>query len=92
MTLAESIVEEAVLERFGQLGYTVENWAKLTRGEAATERDSFGDGVLVGRLGAGIRRLNPTFSSSRTLPSLRDTLLPNLLSGEVSVASLNAKD
>ncbi len=29
---------------------------------------------------------------SRTLATLRDTLLPKLLSGEVSVASLNAKD
>jgi type I restriction enzyme R subunit len=85
MPLTESHVEEAVLERFWQLGYTVENWAKLTPGEAATERDSFGDGVLVGRLGAGIRRLNPTFSSSRTLFTLRDALLPKLLRSKLHV-------
>ena len=35
-----------------------------------------------------IRRLNPA-TQSRTLATLRDTLLPKLLSGELSVVELN---
>ena len=38
----------------------------------------------MGRLREAIRRLNPTIPPSRTLATLRDTLLPKLLSGELS--------
>jgi hypothetical protein len=41
--------------------------------------------VLVGRLREAIRRMNPAIPQSRTLATLRDTLLPRLLSGELSV-------
>ena len=33
-----------------------------------------------------IRRLNPVIPHTRTFATLRDTLLPKLLSGELSVA------
>jgi hypothetical protein len=46
--------------------------------------------VLVGRLREAIRRLNPAIPS-RTFATLRDTLLPKLLSGELSVADFVAK-
>jgi type I restriction enzyme R subunit len=69
MTLTESIVEDAALEWFllrqgyggqvGELGYAVGHGPHLAPGEPAAERDSFGDVVLVGRLRAAIRRLNP---------------------------------
>ena len=59
MSLNESIVEEAALEWFGELGYAVGHGPHLAPGEPAAERDSFGDVVLVGRLREAIRRLNP---------------------------------
>ena len=83
MSLNESIVEDAALEWFGELGYAVGHGQHLAPGEPAAERDSFGEVVLVGRLREAIRRLNPAIPS-RTLATLRDTLLPKLLSGELS--------
>ena len=59
MSLNESIVEDAALEWFGELGYAVGHGPHLAPGETAAERDSFGAVVLVGRLREAIRRLNP---------------------------------
>ena len=59
MSLNESIVEDAALEWFGELGYAVGHGPHLAPGEPAAERDSFGEVVLVGRLREAIRRLNP---------------------------------
>ena len=58
MSLNESIVEDAALEWFGELGYAVGHGPQLAPGEAAAERDSFGEVVLAGRLREAIRRLN----------------------------------
>jgi type I restriction enzyme R subunit len=90
MSLNESIVEDAALEWFGELGYAVGHGPHLAPGEPAAERDSFSEVVLVGRLRAAIRRLNPAIPS-RTLATLRDTLLPKLLSGELSVAGIESR-
>jgi len=59
MPLNESIVEDAALTRFGELGYAVGHGPKLAPGEPAAERNSFGEVVLVGHLREAIRRLNP---------------------------------
>jgi len=59
MSLNESIVEDAALEWFGELGYAVGHGPHLAPGEPAAERDGFGEVVLVGRLREAIRRLNP---------------------------------
>ena len=59
----------------------------LTPALSQEERESYGEVVLVGRLREAIRPLNPAMSSL-TLATLRDTLLPKLLSGELSVAAL----
>ena len=59
MSLNESILEDAALEWFGELGYAVGHGPHLAPGEPAAERDSFGEVVLVGRLREAIRRLNP---------------------------------
>ena len=59
MSLNESIVEDAALEWFGELGYCLGHGPLLAPGEPAAERNSFGDVVLVGRLRAAIRRLDP---------------------------------
>jgi hypothetical protein len=90
MSLNESIVEDAALEWFGELGYALGHGPHLAPGEPAAERQSFGEVVLVGRLRAAIRRLNPAIPS-RTLATLRDTLLPKLLSGELSVAGIESR-
>jgi len=69
MSLTESIVEDAALEWFGELGYAVGHGPHLAPGEPAAEREpersgdsrgqSFGEVVPVGCLRAAMRRLNP---------------------------------
>jgi len=63
MSLNESIVEDAALEWFGELGYAVGHGPHLAPGEPAAERDSFGDVVLVGRLRDAIARAHSRMSS-----------------------------
>ena len=94
MSLNGSIVDDA-LDWFGELEYAAGHGAPLAPGEPAAEREpersgdsrrqSFGEVVLVARLREAIRRLNPAIPSC-TLATLRDTLLPKLLSREVSVS------
>jgi type I restriction enzyme R subunit len=65
----ESIVEDAAMEWFGELGYAVGHGPQLAPGEHAggtltptlsqRERESYGEVVLAGRLRTAIRRLNP---------------------------------
>jgi type I restriction enzyme, R subunit len=95
MTLNESIVEDAALEWFGELGYAVTRGPHIAPGEYAGgtltpalsqgEKEEEGEVVPVGRLREAIRRMNPAIPQARTLATLRDTLLPKLLSGELSV-------
>ena len=89
MSLNESIVEDAALEWFAELGYAVGHGPHLAPGEPAAERDSFSEVVLVGRLRDAFRRLNPAIPS-RTLATLRDTLLPKLRSGEIEAGKSDA--
>lgn len=62
MSLNESIVEDAALTWFGELGYAVGHGPQMAPGESAAERESFGEVVLVGRFREAIRRLHPAFS------------------------------
>jgi type I restriction enzyme R subunit len=71
MSLTESIVEEAALEWFGDLGYAVGHGPQLAPGEPAAERDSFGEVVLVGRLREAIQRLNPAIPEEAREEALR---------------------
>ncbi|MFT5029622.1 MAG: type I restriction enzyme R subunit, partial [Candidatus Binatia bacterium] len=80
MSLNESHVEDAALEWFGELGYSVGHGPQLAPGEPSAERRSFGEVALVGRLREAIRRLNPAILL-RALTTLRTTLLEKLLSG-----------
>ena len=75
MSLNESHVEEAALTWFGELGYTVAHGPDLAPGEAASERDSFGDVVLVGRLREAIDRLNPKIPAEARDEAFRKLLL-----------------
>ena len=58
-TLNESVVEDAALSWYRELGYAVAHGPALAPGEPAAERESFGDVILIGRLRDAIRRLNP---------------------------------
>ena len=94
MNLNESVVEEAALEWFGELGYAVGHGPQLAPGEPATDRDSFGEAVLVGRLREAIRRLNPAILHSRTFATLRDPAsveLSKLQSRELSLTALESR-
>jgi len=55
----ESIVEDATLSWFGELGYAIGHGPHMASGELAAERDTFADVVLVGRLRDAIWRLDP---------------------------------
>jgi len=94
MPLNESILEDAALAWFRELGYAVGHgpvFAGLRRarpslapGEPAAEPDSFSEVELVGRLREAIRRLNPAIPRIiSTAP--RDAPLPKLVSRELSV-------
>ena len=74
MSLNESIVEDAALEWFGELGYAVGHGPQLAPGEPAAERDSFSEVVLVGRLREAIRRLNPAIPEEAREEALRKVL------------------
>jgi type I restriction enzyme R subunit len=86
-TLNESTVEDAALNWFRELGYAIGHGPHMAPGEPAAERDSFGDVVVVGHLRDAIWRLNPSIQF-RALDALRNTLLPKLLSGEVSSTTI----
>ena len=74
MSLNESIVEDAALGWFGELGYAIGHGPKMAPGEPAAERDSFGDVVLVGRLREAIQRLNPLIPEEAREEALRKVL------------------
>ncbi len=82
MNLNEAIVEDAALQWFGELGYTLAHGPDLAPGEPAAERDGFGDVVLVGRLRSAIRRLNPAIPEDAREEALRKVLrvaMPSLV-------------
>lgn len=74
MSLNESIVEDAALEWFEELGYAVGHGPHLAPGEATAERDSFSEVVLVGRLREAIRRLNFSIPEEAREDALRKVL------------------
>jgi len=72
--LNESIVEDAALTWFGELGYAIRHGPHLAPGEPATERGGFGDVVLVGRLREATGRLNPEVPAEAREEALRKVL------------------
>ena len=56
----ESTVEEAVLEWFQGLGYSILHGPDIAPEEPNAERSSYGDVVLVDRLRTALARLNPS--------------------------------
>ncbi len=58
-SFTESIVEEAALAWFGELGYQVMHGAEIAPEEPHAERGTYRDVVLVDRLRAALARINP---------------------------------
>jgi type I restriction enzyme R subunit len=74
MSLTESVVEDAAIEWFRELGYEIGHGPHIAPGERAAERNSFGDVVLSGRLQDAIRRLNPSVPEGAQEDALRKVL------------------
>lgn len=82
MSLNESMVEDAALEWFGELGYAIGHGPQLAPGEPAAERDSFGEVVQS----PCARTLTPALPQGEG--ERREAM--RRLSGELSVATVNA--
>jgi type I restriction enzyme R subunit len=74
MSLNESIVEDAALGWFAELGYAVGHGPHLAPGEPAAERAGFGDVVLVERLREAIRKLNRSIPEEAREDALKKVL------------------
>ena len=74
MTLNESTVEYAALTWFGELGYAIAHGTDFAPGEPDSERNSFAEVVLPGRLRHAIARLNPTIPEEAREDALRKVL------------------
>jgi type I restriction enzyme R subunit len=74
MSFNESIVEDAALEWFEELGYAVGHGPHIAPGESAAERDSFREVILVGRLREAIERLNLAIPDEAREEALRKVL------------------
>ncbi len=61
-TFTESVVEEATLEWFEALGYTITGGPSIAPGEPGEERRTYADVVLDARLRDALARLNPAVS------------------------------
>jgi type I restriction enzyme R subunit len=73
MILNESLVENAALEWFGELGYACLG-AEALAPAAHGERASYGEVILTGRLRAALRRLNPSIPEEAREEALRKVL------------------
>ena len=67
-------VEKAALTWLRDRGYAVRQGPRIAAGEPATERDSFGEAVLVERFCATLQRLNPAIPEPAREEALRKVL------------------
>lgn len=74
--VSESDVEELALLHFAQLGYEQAFGPDIAPEEPASERASYGDVVLRGRLEAALHRLNPDVPPTAVDAALRKLLVP----------------
>ena len=56
----ESIIEEAALDWFKDLGYTIVFGGDIAPEEPTAEREDYGEVILAGRLKAALKRINPS--------------------------------
>lgn len=77
--ISEDTVEQAALELFVELGYSVASGTSIGAGELFSERSSYSEVVLPDRLREGIARLNPGLPDSAREEAVRKVLnLPSL--------------
>jgi len=72
--MLESVVEEAALAWFGELGYETAYGPDIAPGEPGAERASFAEVVLAGRLSAAVAAINPQIP-----PEARDDAVRKIL-------------
>ena len=78
----ESTVEQAALEWLRELGYGYAYGPEISPGGSAPERDSFVEVLLLGRLRAGLQRINPRLPPTAiddAVRQVRDLASPDLL-------------
>lgn len=73
MKFTESVVEDAALSWFGELGYSVLAGPEIAPGELLAERDGFGDVILTKRLQGALYSLNPNLPTEAIDDALRKT-------------------
>ena len=81
-TFAESTVEEAALELFADLGYSILHGPDIAPGEMFAERTMYSDVVLAGRLREALKRINPKVPGEAIEEAIRKVLhsdSPNLV-------------
>jgi type I restriction enzyme, R subunit len=72
----ESDVEEFALIQFAAIGYECLHGDDIAPETLASERESFGDVILRGRLEESLRRLNPEVPEAAIADALRKVILP----------------
>ena len=72
----ENTVEAAALLWLSELGYTILHGPDIAPGAPASERNSYADVVLVGRLTVALRRLNPNLPAAALNEALRKLTQP----------------
>src|ERR1700674_5083067 len=80
-SFTESTVEEAALELFTGLGYTILHGPDIAPGELFAERAEYSDVLLLGRLKQALAKINPKIPVAATEDAVRKLLSvagPNL--------------
>jgi len=76
--LTESILEEAVLAWFDELGYVVRNGLEFAPDEPGSERSSYSQVILTERLRSQLITINPSIPPSAIEDAIRQLVSPNL--------------
>jgi len=77
---SESVVEQATVVWFEELGYTVFSGPTIAPGELFAERESYGDVVLVKRLRDALGRINPVVPPEAIDEAVRKIIHPETTS------------
>src|SRR6202050_3288549 len=78
--VAESTVEEAALSWFEELGYVIVHGPDIAPRELFSEREGYGDVVLVKRLRETLQRINPDVPAEAVDEAVRRVLHPETAS------------
>ena len=80
--ISESVLEEALLEWFIDLGYEYRHGGQIAPGEPGAERDDYREVLLLGRLREALERINlglPSSAIDEAIRILRRTTSPSLI-------------